>query len=189
MKVAQVIGLIAAGRQVAAVYDYSELVPMDEYSENYRTLDCWECFWARGKMCHDTDYSSMFKVTGSSNRGHGICCKPNYSGDHCGPSDSEHTCSEPSFVEEPDGKNAAILTNGQLNYQMFAFCPIVSQARCGVSPSSSYDMGLIAGAGVKEVKTTDLRYREGMPEIREYDACYYEVTAESMAKLNKDIKD
>ena len=104
--------LFALIHSVAAVYDYSELVPMEEYSENYRTLDCWECFWARGKMCHDTDYSSMFKVTGSSNRGHGICCKPDYNGKHCGPSDEFHTCSDPSFDTDSNSANAAILTNG-----------------------------------------------------------------------------
>jgi len=76
-----------------AVYDYSALVPMDEYSEDYRTLSCWECFTARGKMCHSTDYSSMLLVTGSSNFGHGVCCKPGYTGEHCETSDSAHTCS------------------------------------------------------------------------------------------------
>ena len=63
---------------VQGQYDYSPLVPMDEYEKDYRTLNCWECFQARGKMCHDTDYSSMMLTTGSSNFGHAICCKPGY---------------------------------------------------------------------------------------------------------------
>ena len=81
--------------EVGCQYDYSALVPMSEYSKNYRTLNCWECFDARGKMCHDKDYQSMFRVTGSSNFGHGVCCKPDYEGQHCGPNDSKHTCSQP----------------------------------------------------------------------------------------------
>ena len=33
------------------------LVPMSEYSGGeYRTLNCWECFEARGRICHNQDY-------------------------------------------------------------------------------------------------------------------------------------
>ena len=33
------------------------LVPMSEYGPlNYRTLNCWECFEAQGRMCHIEDY-------------------------------------------------------------------------------------------------------------------------------------
>ena len=60
---------------------------MNEYAENFRTLNCWECFEARGKMCIKSDYSSMIAETGSSNRGHGICCKTWYEEGLCAPSD------------------------------------------------------------------------------------------------------
>tara|TARA_B110000285_G_C15067648_1_gene586082 strand:+ start:176 stop:409 length:234 start_codon:yes stop_codon:yes gene_type:complete len=56
---------------------------MSTYKANYRTLDCWECFKAKGKMCHDKKNLSMISATGSSNKAHGICCKPDYTGDHC----------------------------------------------------------------------------------------------------------
>lgn len=65
---------------------------MSEYTKNYRTLDGWECFKAQGKFCHDENNNSMIQVTGSSNAGHGICCKPDYEGLHCN-SDGEHRCS------------------------------------------------------------------------------------------------
>ena len=89
-------------------YDSSELVPMSEYSYDFRTLDCAQCFEAKGKMCHDKDYQSMIKVTGSSNIAHGVCCKPDFSGEHCN-SDSDHVCSAPSLIEDSSSKYAAIL--------------------------------------------------------------------------------
>ncbi len=61
---------------VVARYDYSKLVPMDDYDKEYRVLSCWECFSANGKMCSYVDNRSMYYLTRSSNPGHGICCKP-----------------------------------------------------------------------------------------------------------------
>lgn len=65
---------------VEAQYDYSPIVPMRDYKYNYRTLNGWECFEAQGKFCHDSNHQSMFLITGSTNYGHGICCKPDYNG-------------------------------------------------------------------------------------------------------------
>jgi hypothetical protein len=45
-------------------------------------------------MCHDKDNASMISTTGSSNKGHGICCKPDYTGDHCD-TNEKYICSEP----------------------------------------------------------------------------------------------
>ena len=56
---------------------------MNEIADNYRTLNCWQCFEAQGKMCHDKNNASLIKVTGSSNPGHAVCCKAKYFGDHC----------------------------------------------------------------------------------------------------------
>jgi len=59
---------------------------------------------------------------------------------------------------------------------MFAFCPMVSHANCGIMDShssESSDMNLIATDVVKNVSTTSMKYREGRPEYRSYDACYY----------------
>lgn len=36
-------------------------------------------------MCISRNYSSMIEVTGSSNYGHGICCKPNVTTGICAP--------------------------------------------------------------------------------------------------------
>ena len=177
IKLISVMGLVCS---VGAQYDYNELVPMSEYDRDFRTLSCWECFEARGKMCHDTDHSSMFQITGSSNRGHGVCCKPNFKGTHCGPSDTQHTCSEPTEPEDDQSKEIA---TGGLNYQLFAFCPMVSQATCGISDSSSYDMSMHAVRQIKTLSTDQLKYREGRPEYRHYDACYYEITAPRASEM------
>ena len=36
------------------------LVPMADYEEYFRVLDCWDCFKARGRMCFDRYYRHMF---------------------------------------------------------------------------------------------------------------------------------
>ena len=73
--------------QIAAQYydvsDSNPIVPMSEYSKEFRTLDCFQCFQAEGKMCHDTLYGSMITSTGSSNPGHGLCCKPDSTDPKC----------------------------------------------------------------------------------------------------------
>jgi hypothetical protein len=154
---------------------------MKDYKDNYRVLDCWECFEARGKMCHDKDYGSMMKVTGSSNKGHGICCKSDFTGKHCN-GDSLHTCSEPVHDTGPDSIYKDILSADNLNYQMFAFCTQTNQKNCGVSSSASSDMSLLAGQTEKVVSTTEMRYKHGRPSDRQYDSCYYELGAEELTE-------
>lgn len=54
------------------------LVPMSEYRWNeFRTLNCWECFEAQGKMCHHEDYIHNVALLESGNWGDGACCKIN----------------------------------------------------------------------------------------------------------------
>lgn len=154
---------------------------MKDYKDNYRVLDCWECFEARGKMCHDKDYGSMMKVTGSSNKGHGICCKSDFTGKHCN-GDSLHTCSEPVHDTGPDSLYKDILSTDNLNYQMFAFCTQTNQKNCGMSSSASSDMSLLAGQTEKVVSTTEMRYKHGRPSDRQYDSCYYELGAEELTE-------
>ena len=77
---------------INAYYDATKLVPMIQYSKDYRSLSCWECFTAQGKMCTRKDQGSMISITGSSNRGHGICCKPEYQGEFCITND-QYVCS------------------------------------------------------------------------------------------------
>jgi hypothetical protein len=74
-------------------------------------------------MCHDDNYKSMIAVTGSSNWGHGVCCKPDFNGEHCN-SDADHECSEPAKVTDVTNSPVKdILRSGSLNYKMFAYCP------------------------------------------------------------------
>lgn len=69
---------------VEAYYDGTKpIVKMYDYDKNYRTLSCEECFRAEGKMCMRKDGASMISYTGSSNSGHGLCCKPGWTGDDC----------------------------------------------------------------------------------------------------------
>ena len=76
---------------------------MSDYSKDYRTLSCWECFQAKGKMCHDKNYDSMIVETGSSNFGHGICCKPGFNDGFCATEGNDkHICSEPAVDESAD---------------------------------------------------------------------------------------
>ena len=44
-----------------AAYDYAPIVPMDDYKQDSRTLDCWECFEAEGKMCSNRENKSMMQ--------------------------------------------------------------------------------------------------------------------------------
>ena len=111
--------------QVAAQYydvsDSNPIVPMADYSKDFRTLDCLQCFQAEGKMCHEKNYNSMIAVTGSSNSAHGICCKPGSTNEHCVNGGSgDHMCSEP--VKTTEEKYKDILTSSS-NFQMFAYCP------------------------------------------------------------------
>ena len=69
--------LFLAILSVKSVYDSSTpMMPMSDYTSDFRVFSCWECFEAKGVMCHDKDHQSMIRVTGSSNFGHGVCCKP-----------------------------------------------------------------------------------------------------------------
>ena len=102
------ISLVATSQ---AAYDsVTPIVPMADYSSETRTLDCWECFAADGFMCHDDSHNNMIAKTGSSNRAHGVCCRPGFAGEHC-TSDGTHTC----IPNASGGANGfdTVLTNGK----------------------------------------------------------------------------
>jgi len=61
-------------------------------------------------MCHDDSQKSLIKATGSSNRAHGVCCKPGFAGEHCN-TEGPNTCSQPASGSG-DGFGA-ILTKGK----------------------------------------------------------------------------
>jgi len=61
-----------------------------------------------------------------------------------------------------------------LNYKMFAYCPGINQKVCGISDdSTNTDMTLYATKDEAKLSSTSLKYREGGPTVRAYDACYY----------------
>jgi undecaprenyl pyrophosphate synthase len=111
-------------------------------------------------------------LTGSSNFGHSICCKPDYTGGNCKTNDIV-TCGPPSIEANPkSSKFVDVLNDGNRNYQMFAFCPALKPERCGMN-STDNGMTIYATLNEKMVKAPDLRYREGSPAVRRHDACFY----------------
>lgn len=104
----------------------------------------------------------------------GICCKPDSTNGHCSPTNAKHTCSEKSY-DPAATKYSDVMSKGNLNYQMHAFCPLTSQANCGVSSSTSSDMSLAANSTQQTVYSNDMRYREGDQIYRQYDSCFYEL--------------
>lgn len=142
---------------VKAAYDYTPLVPMEDYSSNLRTLDCWECFESRGKVCSSRNNTSIIQITGSSNFGHAVCCKPEYNGDMCH-DDQTLVCSEPA--KDDSGSQSWMASSSiesaiaHLNYLFFAFCPMVTRKNCGIDDSLSNNMTLVAGLNDSFVAST-----------------------------------
>ena len=118
--------LIIMPKTAYAQFDYNKLVPMDEYSQYSRVLDCYSCFMAGGRMCHDKNHASMFFTTYSSNKGNGICCKSKVpSKGICSGNDGKHICSMPSYDTSPKSQYKDVLSEDGRNHQMFAFCPML----------------------------------------------------------------
>lgn len=67
-----------------AIVPMTEYVPPDSYyPSDYRVLDCWQCFEAQGKICHDEGHKSLFHHTKTAINGYGFCCKPGYNEGYC----------------------------------------------------------------------------------------------------------
>lgn len=100
----------------------------------------------------------MMKVTGSSNTGHAVCCKPGYEGEHCN-SNTDHICSQPVSAADTKFEFKNILTSATENHQLFAFCPRTSPVMCGIGTEVRDDiegeMGLKAGLEAMTI-TADL---------------------------------
>ena len=71
---------------------------MAEYGSDSRTLSCEECFLAEGKMCILKNGANMIRITGSSNTGHGLCCKSDATGGNC-----EETATNNMICSQPSG--------------------------------------------------------------------------------------
>lgn len=127
---------------VKAFFDPSPIVPMSEYSESYRVLDCFQCFEAQGKFCHHRDYGQTLHDTQEANRGYAFCCRQDSTEGFCSPN-SDYECSMPSYELEPEqSKYKDVLTKTNLNYQMFAFCPMISQRICGIANDDNTNVTL-----------------------------------------------
>jgi len=130
-------------------------------------------------MCHDKDHSSMLQVTGSSNRGHGVCCKPGFTGQHCN-DDGAHVCSQPASAQDTSAPYNNVLTNG-FNHQLFAYCPRTNAKTCGISSSTTGAEGSMVLAASNKTQTISLigdqqiRYNDGPPSVRRFDSCFYEI--------------
>lgn len=125
--IAHTIALVTLVDKTAGAPDPTRpLVPMDQYTSPYRVLDCGDCFTAKGTMCHNKKYESMFEDTQSSNMGNAICCRPGYTEGLCNPNDAKHTCGMPSYDTDANSKYKQVLSEGSRNYQMYAFCPMFS---------------------------------------------------------------
>jgi hypothetical protein len=75
-----------ATRPIPLMDDY--VPPNDQwttYPDNYRVLDCWQCFQAQGKVCMDKDHQSLFNTNHieTSKKGQIFCCKNDYNEGHC----------------------------------------------------------------------------------------------------------
>lgn len=57
---------------------------------------------------------------------------------------------------------------------MFAYNPTTNQQTCGISSNATLrNMTLVATTSIQSIKSTEMHYLEGIPSVREYDACYY----------------
>jgi|OM-RGC.v1.032808736 hypothetical protein len=67
--------------------------------EDYRLLNCFECFNSCGKICKNKNDHAFAPITSSYNPGHGICCPPNSKTEFCTSTD-DYICSDPSFLTD-----------------------------------------------------------------------------------------
>ena len=171
--------------------DPGPLIPMSDYNNDatpgFRVLNCFDCFSARGKMCIDKEYRSLFYKTQSSNEAKGICCKPDHKSGYCDPNNSELICSMPSFDVDPNSLYKQVLSNGKLNYQMFAFCPMTDLNRdiCGTGRTDT-NMSLSASSNIQTISTNKMRHidhKKADQTVREHHICYYQITANSAKSI------
>ena len=86
-------------------------------------------------------------------------------------------------AEGPDEQHSNVFSPNNRNYQMFAFCPGISPAKCGIpTQEDSLEFDIFARISVKStISTTELKYREGEVSVRRYDACHYMIHSSTMA--------
>ena len=97
---------------------------MKDWPEDFRILDCYECFTSKGRMCHKFDYSLTFEDTWEMNRAYSICCKNSATEGYCADemkegegNEKKFICSMPSHEPSPDSsKYKDVLSAGNRNY-------------------------------------------------------------------------
>jgi hypothetical protein len=72
---------------------------MSDYDQNFRALDCWDCFEAQGKTCHNRDASKHKELIGKDSNFLGVCCKPGSTDKEC-MKDKDQICSEPAHLDD-----------------------------------------------------------------------------------------
>ena len=177
LRLATLAALFSTAQAADGYVPYKEGDLMADYSKDYRALDCTECIQAQGKMCGKKDGSSVISITGSSNPGHGNCCKPdNVSDSHC-KSEGDYICSPPILGSDGSDDFKKVLT-GDKNMQMIAFCPNVSPKTCGLTGT---DHGVTVKPGAaKSISlkgATQILTKKGTTKSGLYGACYYEFSA------------
>ena len=83
----------------------------------------------------------------------------------------------PSHETSPDqSPYKDVLSEGNRNFQMFAYCPKVSQISCGISKSFDTDTSLFATDNELVVYSKEMKYRKGDTSTRQYDFCNYKLS-------------
>ena len=127
----------------------------------------------------------MESITGSSNPAHGLCCKPDFIGEHCD-TDADTICSPAALP----------VKTGKPNFQIFMYNPLANHWTCGLADDEAdealHDMNLVAvSAGKSAYINDDLLYIKEGPEVEEarYDACFFIIKADEVSKngTNKQI--
>ena len=162
---------------------------MDDFynrtGEDWRTLNCMECFQAKGKICHDEDYDMMARVTNSRDPGDQICCREGFNGQYCN-NEEDVVCSEPAHTDNKTSPFYNILSPGNLNHQMFAFCTKTDAQTCGLTENSSFDMRVKANTDLKTVTTDQIYWKKGAPSVRSYDSCFYEIGMDQLTQQERE---
>jgi hypothetical protein len=129
-------------------------------------------------------------LTGSSNYGHSVCCKPDNFQNPC-LSNDELICGPPSMVEKGyDGKYSDIMTpdknneNHLRNPLMYAFCPALKPKNCGFNDTKTK---IYATSDLMFVSADNIKYQEGPPGTRRHDVCFYEINTD-IDELNSEYE-
>ena len=116
-------------------------------------------YQAEGKMCGKKDGSGAIAVNGSSNKGHGICCKPdNVTDSHC-KDEGDYICSAPILEADNDTKWKNIMTAGK-NMQLSAYCPLIQPEKCGLT-GGSHDIDATTKGKISLIGDTAITAKSG----------------------------